>query len=96
MALHLGGFTTDEYAAWIKATGCTITGDVTQPSFSRLMLENLTVILSDATRTSSFAGCQAPSPSAENGWLTDIDWSLLRKIDVDGVEVYPRVTKGAP
>ncbi len=96
MALHLGGFTTDEYEAWIKATGCTITGDAPQLIFSRQMLENLTVILSDATRTSSFAGCQSYSSAAENGWLTDIDWSLLRKIDVNGAEVYPRVTKGAP
>jgi hypothetical protein len=46
--------------------------------------EKLTIILFDGTRTTSFAECQAPTEGAPNGWLSSIDWSVVRKVDTSG------------
>jgi hypothetical protein len=93
MSFRLGGFVSEEYEYWSAATGCSISETTASSPFSRALLANMTLILSDPTRTSSMVGCQAFSPSRSNGWLTDLDWSLIRKVDRDGNEVFPSPTK---
>jgi hypothetical protein len=93
MSFRLGGFVSEKYEYWSAATGCSISDAAVSSIFSRATLANMTLILSDPTRTSSMVGCQAFSPSRSNGWLTDLDWSLIRKVDRDGNEVFPSPTK---
>ena len=93
MSFRLAGFVAPIYEYWAEATGCTTTVEHATTSFSREMLANLTLILSDPTRTSSMAGCQAIGPNGSNGWLTNIEWPYVRKINISGVEVFPKPTR---
>ncbi len=84
MSFGLGGF--DEYVhrTWTAANICQIPPSQAKDAFIQEFKENLTVILFDGTRTSSFAGCQAPGDQFPNGWLSSIDWSVVRKLDPYG------------
>jgi hypothetical protein len=84
MALGLGGFDNSVHRVWNAGSLCTISPEQAALEFSREFQENLTVILFDGTRTSSFAGCQAPGDLFPNGWLSSIDWSVVRKLDPYG------------
>jgi hypothetical protein len=96
MSLRLAGFVAPVYEYWGKATGCSTHTEAETPVFTRQMLANLTLILSDPKRTSSMAGCQASSPTSFNGWLTSVEWPFVRKIDVTGIEVFPKPTHVGP
>lgn len=84
MAFGLGGF--DEYVhrTWTAANICQIPPEQARAAFTVEFQKSFSVILFDGTRTSSFANCQAPSNGAPNGWLSSIDWSLVRKLDQNG------------
>jgi hypothetical protein len=84
MALGLGGFDNSDHGVWNAGSLCKISPDQAALEFTREFQENLTVILFDGTRTSSFAGCQAPGDQFPNGWLSSIDWSVVRKLDPYG------------
>ncbi len=84
MALGLGGFDNSVHRVWNAGSLCTISPQQAALEFTREFQENLTVILFDGTRTSSFAGCQAPGDQFPNGWLSSIDWSVVRKLDSYG------------
>lgn len=87
MAFGLGGFDEVVHRVWTAANICQISPEQARATFDDQFQENFTVILFDGTRTSSFADCQAPvadNPEVTNGWLSSINWSKLRKLDVDG------------
>lgn len=84
MALGLGGFDNEVHKVWNAGSLCTISPNQATAQFTREFQENLTVILFDGTRTTSFAGCQAPIDRFPNGWLSSIDWSVVRKLDPYG------------
>jgi hypothetical protein len=84
MSFGLGGF--DEYVhrTWTAANICQIPPPQAQAAFSREFQQDLSVLLFDGTRTSSFAGCQAPAKGEPNGWLSSINWDVVRKLDSTG------------
>jgi hypothetical protein len=84
MALGLGGFDNEVHKVWNAGSLCTISPNQAAVEFTREFQKNLTVILFDGTRTTSFAGCQAPIDQFPNGWLSSIDWSVVRKLDPYG------------
>lgn len=84
MAMGLGGFDEVVHRVWTAGNICTISPPQAKAEFTMEFQQNLTVILFDGTRTSSFAECQAPSEEAPNGWLSPIDWDVIRKIDQYG------------
>jgi len=51
------------------------------------------VILFDPTRTSSFAGCQAPIEGYPNGLLSFVDWNVVKKLSPNGDVVNIQPTK---
>jgi hypothetical protein len=55
--------------------------------------KKLSVILFDPTRTSSFAGCQAPVAGYPNGLLSFVNWNMVKKLSPSGEVVYPKTTK---
>jgi hypothetical protein len=84
MSFGLGGF--DEYVhrTWTAANICQIPPPQARAEFSREFQQDLSVLLFDGTRTSSFAGCQAPAKEEPNGWLSSINWDVVRKLDSTG------------
>ncbi|CAB4563466.1 unannotated protein [freshwater metagenome] len=84
MAFGLGGFDDARHRVWTAGNICTVFQAQTTFEWPQSELEKLTVILFDGTRTSSFAGCQAATESEPNGWLSSIDWSVVRKLDPNG------------
>jgi hypothetical protein len=84
MSFGLGGF--DEYVhrTWTAANICQIPPPQARSAFSREFQQDLSVLLFDGTRTSSFAGCQAPAKGEPNGWLSSINWDVVRKLDSTG------------
>ena len=95
MSFRLAGFISPIYEYWGEATGCSSSTNSlnTMTPFPREMLANLTLILTDPSRTSSMAGCQSFSNERSNGWLTDVEWPYVRKINIRGVEVFPKPTQ---
>jgi hypothetical protein len=84
MSFGLGGFNDYVHRTWTAANICQIPPTQAEDAFGSEFQENLTVVLFDGTRTSSFAECQAPIEGAPNGWLSSIDWSVVRKLDPYG------------
>lgn len=84
MSFGLGGFNEYVHRTWTAANICQIPPSQAENAFDLEFQENLTIVLFDGTRTSSFAECQAPSEGAANGWLSSIDWSVVRKLDPYG------------
>ncbi len=84
MAFGLGGFNDERHLVWTAGNICTVDSKRTGNEWPASELEKLTVILFDGTRTTSLAGCQAPIEGAPNGWLSSIDWSVVRKLDPYG------------
>jgi hypothetical protein len=84
MAFGLGGF--DEYVhrTWTAANICQIPPAQAAAAFEANFQKNFTVVLFDGTRTSSFTNCQAPAEGAPNGWLSSINWDVIRKVDTSG------------
>ena len=84
MSFGLGGF--DEYVhrTWTAANICQIPPTQAKNAFRSQFQKSLTVLLFDGSRTTSFAECQAPTEDAPNGWLSSIDWSVVRKLDPNG------------
>lgn len=84
MSFGLGGF--DEYVhrTWTAANICQIPPPQARAAFSREFQQDLSVLLFDGTRTSSFASCQAPEKGEPNGWLSSINWDVVRKLDSTG------------
>lgn len=84
MSFGLGGF--DEYVhrTWTAANICQIPPPQARAAFSREFQQDLSVLLFDGIRTSSFAGCQAPAKGEPNGWLSSINWDVVRKLDSTG------------
>ncbi len=84
MSFGLGGF--DEYVhrTWTAANICQIPPPQARAAFSSEFQEDLSVLLFDGSRTSSFAGCQAPTKGEPNGWLSSINWDVVRKLDSTG------------
>jgi hypothetical protein len=84
MSFGLGGFDDVRHRVWTAGNICTITREQTTFEWPPEQTKNLTVILFDGSRTSTFAGCQAPNGADKNGWLSSIDWSVIRKLDSSG------------
>jgi hypothetical protein len=84
MALGLGGFDEVRHRVWQAGSICTIGEAQTAYEWPEEQLRNFTVILFDGARTSSFAGCQAPAKGEPNGWLSSINWDVVRKLDSTG------------
>jgi hypothetical protein len=84
MSMGLGGFDETRHRVFVAGNICTVSEEQTANDWPTTELKNLTVILFDGTRTSSFAGCQAATESQPNGWLSSIDWSVVRKLDPYG------------
>lgn len=84
MAFGLGGFDDVKHRVWTAANICTISPEQARNDLPSEFQRNFTVVLFDGTRTSSFAGCQAPSNGAPNGWLSSINWEVIRKVDTSG------------
>jgi hypothetical protein len=84
MSMGLGGFDEIRHRVWTAANICTIGLPQMEDEWPISEQEKLTVILFDGTRTTSFAECQAPTEGAPNGWLSSIDWSVVRKLDPYG------------
>ena len=84
MALGLGGFDEVRHRVWQAGSICTIGEAQTAYEWPEEQLRNFTVILFDGSRTSSFAGCQAPTKGEPNGWLSSINWDVVRKLDSTG------------
>lgn len=84
MSFGLGGF--DEYVhrTWTAANICQIPPPQARAAFSREFQQDLSVLLFEGSRTSSFAGCQAPAKGEPNGWLSSINWDVVRKLDSTG------------
>ena len=87
MAFALGGFDANAYKLWENSTGCLIEPGNVIGQFSSQFQSTLTVLLSDAFRTSSSAGCQSQSDMYRNGWLTDVDWRNIRTMSRSGIPV---------
>jgi hypothetical protein len=84
MSFGLGGFNEYVHRTWTAANICQIPPSQAKDAFTQEFQEKLAVVLFDGTRTSSFAECQAPTEGAPNGWLSSIDWSVVRKLDPYG------------
>jgi hypothetical protein len=84
MALGLGGFDTYEVRVWAAANICQIGAEQARLAWPIPFQRNLTVLLFDPARTSSYASCQAQSLENKNGWLSSVDWNVVRKIGPDG------------
>ena len=84
MAFGLGGFDDARHRVWTAGNICTVSEEQTALEWPTSELEDLTVILFDGTRTSSFAGCQEATKSEPNGWLSSVNWSVVRKLDPYG------------
>lgn len=95
MAFGLGGFNDERHLVWTAGNICTVDNNRTASEWPSDELEKLTVILFDGTRTSSFAGCQATTEKEINGWLSSIDWSVVRKLDPYGKVVEIPATQPA-
>jgi hypothetical protein len=93
MALGLGGFDEFKHRVWGAANYCTVNAEQMKDEWPVSEQENLTVILFDPTRTSSFAGCQSPTKDYPNGLLSFVDWSVVRKLSPGGEVVFPKITK---
>ena len=93
MAQGLGGFDDVRHRVWTAAAFCSVPPEQMKSEWPVSEQENLTVILFDPTRTSSFAGCQSPVPGFSNGLLSAVDWSVVRKLSPSGEVVFPKTTK---
>jgi hypothetical protein len=93
MALGLGGFDDEKHKVWNAANFCTVSPNQMKHVWTKDELRNLSVILFDPERTSSFAGCQRPVPGFPNGLLSAVDWSVVRKLSPSGELVLPKTTK---
>jgi hypothetical protein len=87
MSFALGGFDSDAHKIWESSTGCLLQPTNAVGQFSSLFQSSLTVLLTDAFRTSSFAGCQSVIDGFQNGWLSDIDWRNMRTMSQSGIPV---------
>jgi hypothetical protein len=93
MAQGLGGFDDVRHRVWTAAAFCSVPPKQMKSEWPVAELQNLTVILFDPKRTSSFAGCQSPSEDYPNGLLSFVDWSVVRKLSPSGEVVFPKTTK---
>jgi hypothetical protein len=93
MALGLGGFDDEKHKVWNAANFCTVSPNQMKDVWTKDELRNLSVILFDPKRTSSFAGCQSPVPGFPNGLLSFVDWSVVKKLSPSGEVVFPKTTK---
>ena len=93
MAQGLGGFDDVRHRVWTAAAFCSVPPEQMKSEWPVTEQENLTVILFDPARTSSFAGCQSPIPGFPNGLLSAVDWSVVRKLSPSGEVVFPKITK---
>jgi hypothetical protein len=84
MSFGLGGFDESVHRTWTAANICQIPPPQARAAFSREFQQDLSVLLFDGSRTSSFAGCQAPAKEEPNGWLSSINWEVVRKLDSTG------------
>jgi len=84
MSMGLGGFDEIRHRVWTAANICTIGLPQMEDEWPMGEQKKLTIILFDGTRTTSFAECQAPTEGAPNGWLSSIDWSVVRKVNTSG------------
>jgi cbb3-type cytochrome oxidase subunit 3 len=87
MAFALGGFDSDAHKIWESSTGCLLQPINAVGQFSSFFQSSLTVLLTDAFRTSSFAGCQSVVDGFQNGWLSDLDWRNMRTMSQSGIPV---------
>ena len=93
MALGLAGFDDEKHKVWNAANFCTVSAEQMKNEWPTSELRNLTVILFDPMRTSSFAGCQSPSKDYPNGLLSFVDWSVVKKLSPSGEVVFPEITQ---
>lgn len=93
MAQGLGGFDTYPLRTWTAANICQIPPEQAESAWDRDFQRNLTVLTFDTKRTSSFYSCQLPVGDYQNGWLSNIDWNLIKRIDYEGNEVTSKPTK---
>jgi hypothetical protein len=84
MAFGLGGFDDVAHRVWTAANFCQISTEQAKADLPIEFQKNFTVVLFDGTRTSSFANCQAPAEGAPNGWLSSMNWNVIRKVDTSG------------
>ena len=84
MAFGLGGFDEDRHRVWTAGNICAVGNKQTISEWPTEKLSEFTVVLFDGSRTSSFVGCQAPAKGAPNGWLSSINWDVVRKLDSTG------------
>jgi len=90
-AIGMQGVNDPEYLIWTAANICQI-----QPSqfesdiFNDDFYSRLTVLVTDSDRYTSGGSCQAKGwggDQYEMGWLSDVNWSLVRVVGYDGREV---------
>ena len=93
MAQGLGGFDTYPLRTWTAANICQIPPEQAESAWDRDFQGNLTVLTFDTKRTSSFYSCQLPVGDYQNGWLSNVDWNLIKRIDYEGNEVTSKPTK---
>jgi hypothetical protein len=93
MSLGLGGFDQEKHKVWNAANYCTVSAEQMKSEWPVEEQKNLSVILFDPTRTSSFAGCQAPVEGYPNGLLSFVDWNVVKKLSPNGDVVNIQPTK---
>jgi hypothetical protein len=93
MSLGLGGFDTYEHRTWTAANICQIGPEQARLAWDGSFQENLTVLMFDDQRTSSFASCQSATEGTPNGWLSFVDWNVVKKLSPNGDVVNIQPTK---
>jgi hypothetical protein len=75
---------TYETRTWTAANLCQIPANQAADAFTKDFQESLTIIIFDASRLSSRTGCQAAVDGAPRGWLSSIDWNVVKVVDTKG------------
>jgi hypothetical protein len=84
VSFGLGGFDDVRHRVWTAANLCAAPPSQVEQEWTANDQEKLTVILFDGSRLSSGATCQADDGTNSHGWLSSIDWSRVRILDLSG------------
>jgi len=90
-AMGLQGVNDPEYSIWTAVNICQIQpGQFESEIFNDDFYSRLTVLVTDSDRYTSGGSCQGKGwggDQYEMGWLSDVNWSLVRVVGYDGKEV---------
>lgn len=84
MSFGLGGFNEEKHLVWTALQICSAPLIQAEKVINEAFSSELTVIVNDSTRLTTRAGCQVPVEGAPHGWMSWIDWSQVRILDVKG------------